>query len=329
MNKIKFWYQNARPISLPQSILPSITAIILAVGSTSFSWWLSLIAVFGVVCAHLGMNLADDYFDYKTSGGNIRSNIHTDSIRARTDKCAYLTSGAATVKQLFAAMNIFLLLAVAAGLIVFYFRGWPIIIITLTGLLLGISYSGFPFHLGYHGLGEIVIGIMFGPLLMIGVYYSACGLFNGEIVWFSIAVGLLVMNIVYTHSVMETDADEKMCKMTLARLLGDKRKLVFSVLFTFLPFIIITTGVAFHLWHPAYLFTLVLLPMAVYLNYSLIRFARRLPTDDTPRFWMGPMGNFEQYKAAGIDWFLIRWLIARNITTFFCLIIIICALLFG
>jgi 1,4-dihydroxy-2-naphthoate octaprenyltransferase len=38
---------------------------------------------------------------------------------------------------------------------------------------------------------------------------------------------------------------------------------------------------------------------------------------------MGPMGDWEKYKAAGMDWFLFRWLLARNICTFFCLILII------
>ena len=42
-----------------------------------------------------------------------------------------------------------------------------------------------------------------------------------------------------------------------------------------------------------------------------------------PRWFMGPMGNFDKYRQAGIDWFLIRWLLARNIVTFFCLIIIV------
>ena len=35
------------------------------------------------------------------------------------------------------------------------------------------------------------------------------------------------------------------------------------------------------------------------------------------------MGDFEAYRKAGVDWFLLRWLVARNIVQFFCLIIII------
>ena len=59
MNKISFWLHNARHISLPQSILPAVLATGMAVQYDTFSWWLALIALFGVACAHLGMNLAD------------------------------------------------------------------------------------------------------------------------------------------------------------------------------------------------------------------------------------------------------------------------------
>ena len=39
------------------------------------------------------------------------------------------------------------------------------------------------------------------------------------------------------------------------------------------------------------------------------------------------MGNWPAYVEAGIDWFLFRWLMARNICTFFCLIVIVVFLL--
>ena len=48
-----------------------------------------------------------------------------------------------------------------------------------------------------------------------------------------------------------------------------------------------------------------------------------------PKKWMGPMGDFEKYRIAGVDWFLLRWLVARNIVQFFCLIIIVVNLIFG
>ena len=82
---------------------------------------------------------------------------------------------------------------------------------------MGISYSGKPLRLGYYGYGELLIGLMFGPLLMIGVQYAACGVLDGRIVLVGIAVGLLVTNILYSHSVLDAQADAQMEKLTLAR----------------------------------------------------------------------------------------------------------------
>ena len=37
MNNFKFWWTNARPISLPQSLLPALTAVALSYGQNEFS----------------------------------------------------------------------------------------------------------------------------------------------------------------------------------------------------------------------------------------------------------------------------------------------------
>ncbi len=40
------------------------------------------------------------------------------------------------------------------------------------------------------------------------------------------------------------------------------------------------------------------------------------------------MGDFQAYRKAGVDWFLLRWLTARNIVMMFCVIIIVVNLIF-
>lgn len=322
MNTLKFWIKNARDIALPQSILPALLAVSMAAVHPDFSWWSALVALFGVVCAHLGFNLADDYFDYRHNDVEARKKVTAEGFRTHMEKCHYIESGEATPKELLMAMCAFLAVAGVAGGVVWWFRGWPVAVLTLAGLLLGISYSGKPLELGYHGLGELVIGVMFGPLLMIGMQFAACGVFDDKIVWVSAAVGLLVTNIVYSHAVLDLKADAQAGKMTFARLLRTRGAMLsFSGLFNLLPFAILIVGVAVGQLHWAYLSVLPLLPMGIYLIYSLAAHLNDKTIPFEPRWWMGPMGNFELYRRHNMDWFLIRWLVARNLVTFFCLVL--------
>ena len=343
MSKLGFWIQNARSISLPQSALPCLTAIVLCIGQEGFVWWLALPVLLGICAAHLSMNLADDYFDFKHDS-RIRADISSNSVRARMEKCHYLDrsaeienenvkveSGKATLHQLGWAVVGFLGFAALMGGIAFVaqwlLHGWQaamgIMIYALLGLLVGINYSGKPLELGYHGLGELVIGLMFGPLNMLGVQAALTGApFSWQMLCMSIGIGCMVTNIVYVHSVMEVNADAELGKMTFARLLKNKATMIIFIgFFAIMPFVMLGLGIALGWWSPWYLLTIATLPMSIFLIYSTRLFAYGLPRNDTPRWWMGPMGDWEGYKKAGIDWFLFRWLLARNICTFFCLIL--------
>ena len=409
--RIGFWIKNARNIALPQSLLPCLTAIVLCIGEEGFVWWLAIPVILGVCAAHLGMNLADDYFDYKHDS-RTRADISSTSIRARMEKCHYLepspalpeggdeiaakaavdgrsatpvdgrtpqshsdsspiNKGAeeevkgerlevrgerlevrgerlevrgerleekATLSELGWAIVGFLAFAAAMGGIVlvaqWLLHGWQatmgMVIYAILGLIIGINYSGKPLELGYHGLGELVIGMMFGPLNMLGVQAALTGNpFTWEMLCMSVGIGCMVTNIVYVHSVMEVKADAELGKMTFARLLKSKAAMVIFIgVFAMMPFVMLGLGIAMGWWSAWYLLTLATLPMSVYLIHSTRLFAYGLPREDTPHWWMGPMGNWEGYKKVGIDWFLYRWLLARNICTFFCLILMIVCLVF-
>lgn len=339
MKTILFWIKNARDIALPQSALPCLTAIILCIGQDGFLWWLSFPVFLGICAAHLGMNLADDYFDYKHDS-RVRSDLSSTSIRARMEKCHYIQSGATDIHHLGWAVVGFLAFAATMGAITFVaqwlIHGWQasmgIVVYGVLGLIVGINYSGKPLELGYHGLGELVIGLMFGPINMLGIQAALTGTpFTWQMLCMSIAIGCMVTNIVYVHSVMEVNADAELSKMTFARLLlskdihnhGKLRMILFIGFFAVVPFLLLITGILLKWWSPWYLLTMCTLPMSIFLIHSTRLFAYGLPRNDMPRWWMGPMGDWASYVKSGMDWFLFRWLLARNICTFFCLILII------
>ena len=65
-----------------QSLMPAILAVVLAIGAEGFNLALAILSCLGVACAHLGMNLADDYFDYKADMLSDRDRVIRKGFRA-------------------------------------------------------------------------------------------------------------------------------------------------------------------------------------------------------------------------------------------------------
>ena len=96
-DKLSFWFNNARPVALPQSLLPALLALALAASEqpASFNLLLGLLAVLGAELAHLSLNLFDDYFDYRKLQSGFRDRLAAAGQKVRTGKTPYLTSGQA------------------------------------------------------------------------------------------------------------------------------------------------------------------------------------------------------------------------------------------
>jgi 1,4-dihydroxy-2-naphthoate octaprenyltransferase len=329
MKTVKFWYRNSRPHSLPQSVMPATVAFTMAANSGGFVWWIGMIAVAGVALAHLSINLFDDYFDYRVKKSDFRERLAHRGIRSRIHKCPYLVSGATTLGRLLAACIATGGIAAVAGVIILYYRGITVVYIAALAAALGVSYSGAPLRLSYRGLGEAVIGLMFGPLSMLGVYFSACGELAWNTLFISIPIGLLVANIIYVHSIMDYEPDCEVGKVTFATVMKTRRAMLaaLAVLLT-VAYASVAAGIIFGGMSVYLLLTFLTLPVAIRLFYLMVQFVKNPDRVFKPEWWTGPAGNFENMQKAGIGWFMVRWLTARNLLSVFCVIVILVELFF-
>ena len=328
MKKILYWIQNARAYALPQSVLPALVAVFMAAGNDNFSIGLSIVAVLGVMLAHLSVNLFDDYFDYQFKSEEVREQTAAEGERARIAKSPYLTSGEVTPKKLFFVASLFGLAALLLGCVVFAKRGLIPLYIALAAGFLGFFYSGKPIRFCYHGLGELVTGLIFGPLLMAGVHYAACGSLNMGVWVVSVAVGLWVVNILFTHSVMETNTDRKVGKKTLAEVLKTRPlQLAASAIFNFTPYIILLIALLFGHLHLAFAAIFIVMPRSVALFYLLWQFCYHPEREFARKWWYGPIEHWDLICENHLEWFAIRWFLARNILQLASLCFIICSFL--
>jgi 1,4-dihydroxy-2-naphthoate octaprenyltransferase len=329
---IGFWIEAARKVALGQSMVPFIAGVLLAIKHPiALEWWtwpLVILALIGVACAHLGINLLDDYFDYKKGDVAVRQNLIDGGMRARSKKCWYIDDGLATLVQTRRAALVFLGVAFAIGILVTVLRGPMIPVIVAVALVLGLEYSGPPLRFSYHGMGELVVGIMFGPLVLIGAYIVAAGSYAPVALWAAIPTGLLVINIVYAHAIMDFESDKDARRITLAVALGTKmRALVFLVILVVLAYACLVVAVVIGVFPLATLATFLTLPVAIAFCRNMWLYVKKPEVKVARKWWMGPLENWDRYVAAGMDWFMLRWLSARNLLLFFLLILSVSYLL--
>jgi 1,4-dihydroxy-2-naphthoate octaprenyltransferase len=348
---VRFWFKASRTAALGQSTMPYLLGTLLALatvihghlaagglagidaldtsatafaatGNGAFSLPLVLMGLVGVVLAHSGLNLLDDYFDYRKGAVHKRQQLLDGGIRARMGKCSYLEGGNLVPGDIARAATLFIVVALVLGAVVFMLRGWPVLVFAGLALVLGLVYAGPPLRLSYHGLGEIVVGLIFGPLVVMAAYYVALGSIDAVAIWASIPAGLLTINILNAHAIMDYEPDKAADRVTFVVLLGSKRAgFIASVVLVVLSYLAVGVAVALGVFTPVSLIVVLTTPMAFGYLRLMLGYLRDPDAPVVRRAWMGPMGNWELIRKVGIDWFMVRWCLARNLLVAFVLLL--------
>ena len=91
----------------------------------------------------------------------------------------------------------------------------------LKEIILGILYTGGPFPLGYHGLGDIVVLMFFGPVAVGGTYYVQALEITPVVIIAGLSPGLLSMALLTVNNLRDIHTDRKAGKRTLAVRFGE------------------------------------------------------------------------------------------------------------
>jgi len=350
----KFWYKAARPISFGQSITPYVLGALLGLSTLLyagtdltvsvlglsiqskaliivFGLAVGIIGLAGVILAHAGMNLLDDYFDMKKGAVARREELLDGGFRARLGKCEYLKDGAVTLSDTKRAALFFLVLALSFGFLIFALRGWEVLIFAGITLVLGVFYAGPPLRLSYRGFGELVIGFLFGPVLVTAASFLVSGQITPLALFCSVPIGLLVANIVQIHAVMDYKPDLKADRKTLPILLGSERAgVTVNVIFVVIAQGVILLGIALGVLPIAALLAVLTYPLTlVFIKLALDYVKNKDSAKEAafePQKWMGNYGDWDNYKKGGLDWFMARWLTAQNLVMQTTLVLAIAAL---
>lgn len=114
-------------------------------------------------------------------------------------------------------------LDLAILVILFAYRGWPVAVFALGGLLVSAGYAAPPLRLKDRGLGELGVFLVWGPLMVGGTYYAAVGRLPWEVVVASVPYALLVTTVLIGKHIDKLPWDAGLGIRSLPAVLGEAR----------------------------------------------------------------------------------------------------------
>jgi len=245
------WIAAARLRTLPAAVVPVAVGTACAAASGGVALGPALAALAGALAIQIATNFANDVFDAERGADG------PDRVGPLRAVSAGLISAAAMKRAMIAAFGV----AALFGIYLAAVAGWPVIAIGVASVASGIAYTGGPWPLGYHGLGDVFVLAFFGFVAVCGTAFVQLGHVPDLAIAAAVPVGALATAILVVNNVRDRASDERAGKRTLAVRLGRRGALIEYVALVALayavPLALAATG------RPAVLLPLLSAPVAI------------------------------------------------------------------
>ncbi len=229
---LRDWLSATRPRTLAAAVVP--VAVGTALPGMPPHWLPALACLAGAVLIQIGCNFANDAFD-------ALKGADTDE---RIGPRRAVASGAITPRAMLVATALTLSLAFAVGMYLTAVAGWPILAVGVVSIVCAVAYTGGPYPLAYHGLGDVFVFLFFGLAAVLGsgwVQYAGrvdvayghdpahvCrAVVNSFTSWphawlIAMGIGLQCTAIIAVNNLRDIPTDAKTGKRTLAVRIGER-----------------------------------------------------------------------------------------------------------
>jgi 1,4-dihydroxy-2-naphthoate octaprenyltransferase len=207
---VRAWVLASRPATLTAALVPVMVGTAVAAVTGGARLGPAAAALFGAMMLQVTSNFANDVFDHEKGADTEERLGPTRAVQAG------LLTPAAVRRGMMATIA----LALAAGVYLTAVAGWPIVVIGLCSILAGVAYTGGPYPLGYHGLGDVFVMLFFGFVAVCGTVFVQTGSLP-SLAWLaSVPVGAIATAVLVVNNVRDRETDAKAGKRTLAVRLG-------------------------------------------------------------------------------------------------------------
>jgi 1,4-dihydroxy-2-naphthoate octaprenyltransferase len=207
---LQAWVLASRPATLTAAIAPVLVGTAVAYHSGSVTPGGVAATLAGASFLQIASNFANDVFDHEKGADTEDRLGPTRAVQA----------GWVSPRQMKVALGTALFAAFCVGIYLTWLSGWPIVAIGIASMISAVAYTGGPYPLGYHGLGDLFVMIFFGFVAVCGTAYVHLG-HVPLLAWLgAIPVGCLITNILVVNNLRDRHTDALAGKRTLAVRLG-------------------------------------------------------------------------------------------------------------
>jgi 1,4-dihydroxy-2-naphthoate octaprenyltransferase len=153
--------------------------------------------------------------------------------------------------------------ALAVGAYLAWRVGWPILVFALLGGAAAIFYEAPPIRWVYRGLGEAMIGLAYGPWMVLGSVYLHMQSLPGALAWASFVPAGLIMALAVVNAIPDFHQDRLVGKRNLVQRVGRDRAVALYAILAGAGLAIVPAGVGLGAFPPACLLALLALPWVV------------------------------------------------------------------
>lgn len=202
---LRVWIDATRPRTLPAAVAPVLVGTALAWSAGSAKWPAAAVCLGFALLVQVGTNFANDYYDF------VKGADTADRVGPRRA----VASGLVAPGVMRAAMITVFAAAFALGLTLLAYGGWPLLVIGVASIACGVAYTGGPYPLAYHGLGDLFVFIFFGLVATGATAFVQTGEWSAAAFVAGAGVGALATNILVANNYRDVETDAKAGKRTL------------------------------------------------------------------------------------------------------------------
>ena len=210
MAQMATWIEATRPKTLPAALSPVLLATALAEAAGAMVLSAALVCFLFALLVQVGTNFANDYLD----------GVRGSDTAARLGPARAVASGLVPPQVMRRAAIATLATAFCVGLLLIPYGGWGLLAVGVASIACAWLYTGGPYPLAYHALGDIFVVVFFGLVAVGASFYVQAGRLPPEALWLGLGCGLLVNNILVINNYRDLDEDRANGKRTLTVVLG-------------------------------------------------------------------------------------------------------------